>query len=48
MSSGYSPFIVDAAERPGVHGNNERISVENMERGTRVMIDLLRAMTVTH
>ena len=47
VSYGYSPFIVDSAERRGVHGNNERISVENMERGTRVMIDLLRAMTVT-
>jgi acetylornithine deacetylase/succinyl-diaminopimelate desuccinylase-like protein len=48
VSYGYAPFVVDSAERRGVHGNNERISVENMERGTRVMIDLLRAMTVTH
>ena len=29
----------------GVHGNNERISVENMRRGTEVMIDLLETFT---
>ena len=44
-SYGYSPFVLVNTERRGIHGNNERISVENMERGTRIMIDLLRALT---
>ncbi len=45
VSYGYAPFVVGTADHRGIHGNNERISVENMERGTRVMTDLLRAMT---
>ena len=44
-SYGYSPFVLVNSERRGVHGNNERISVENMEQGTRIMIDLLRTLT---
>ena len=44
VSYGYSPFVLDTTERRGIHGNNERISVENMERGTRVMIDLVREL----
>ena len=46
VSYGYSPFVMPTTERRGIHGNNERISVENMQRGTRVMIDLLRQFTV--
>ncbi len=41
VSYGYGPFVVPEPERRGVHGNNERISVENMERGTKMMIELL-------
>ena len=44
VSYGYSPFVITTAERRGVHGNNERISVQNMEQGTRVMIDLVREL----
>jgi acetylornithine deacetylase/succinyl-diaminopimelate desuccinylase-like protein len=47
VSYGFGPFEVPGTDRRGVHGNNERVSVENMERGTRVMIDLLEQFT-TH
>ena len=41
VSYGFGPFVVPGEDRRGVHGNDERISVANMERGTRVLIDLL-------
>jgi acetylornithine deacetylase/succinyl-diaminopimelate desuccinylase-like protein len=40
-SYGFGPMVVPRADGRGVHGNNERISVENMIRGTQVMIDLV-------
>lgn len=39
---GYSPFVFVPEEMRGVHGNNERISVENLTRGTKAMTRLLR------
>ncbi len=45
-SYGFGTFIVPDGDYRGVHGNNERISVENMRRGTQLMIDLLEAFTV--
>jgi len=41
-SYGFSPFLFEADEVRGVHGNNERISVENLEQGTDTMIELLK------
>jgi acetylornithine deacetylase/succinyl-diaminopimelate desuccinylase-like protein len=41
VSYGFGPFVVPAGDRRGVHGNDERVSVANMELGTRIMIDLL-------
>jgi acetylornithine deacetylase/succinyl-diaminopimelate desuccinylase-like protein len=43
---GYTPFVVPAADRGGVHGNNERISVENVRRGVVVMLDVLQRWAV--
>jgi len=45
VSYGFGPFVVPAEDRRGVHGNNERISVANMETGTQLMIDLLKRFT---
>ena len=42
ISYGFSPFVSPFGEDSGVHGNDERISVENVEAGTRFMIELLR------
>jgi acetylornithine deacetylase/succinyl-diaminopimelate desuccinylase-like protein len=46
VSYGFGTFVVPPADRRGVHGNDERISVENMVRGTETMIDLLERFTV--
>jgi acetylornithine deacetylase/succinyl-diaminopimelate desuccinylase-like protein len=43
---GYDPFVVPAADLGGVHGNNERISVENVRRGVVVMLDILQRWAV--
>ena len=45
VSYGYAPFVVPGPDRRGVHGNNERISIENMERGTLVLAELLAQFT---
>ena len=45
VSYGFAPFVIPAEEGRSVHGNNERISVENMKRGTTFMIELLQAFT---
>ena len=45
-SFGFGPFVIPPADRRGVHGNNERVSVANMEKGTLVMIDLLERFTL--
>lgn len=34
-SYGFAPFLIPEAEESGVHGNNERISIENVRRGTQ-------------
>jgi len=41
-SYGYSPFVVPEEHASGVHGNDERISVENVRRGTEMMWQILR------
>lgn len=41
---GFSPMLRDPSKmKPGegAHGNNERVSVENIERGTRLMLEML-------
>jgi len=39
---GFSPVSIPEADAGGVHGNNERISVENIRRGVAMMIDILQ------
>ena len=41
VSYGFAPFLYLSGERTGVHGNNERISITNLKRGTIVMRDFL-------
>ena len=41
---GYSPFVFQPEDMRGVHGNNERISIKNLERGTQVLTQLLHAV----
>jgi acetylornithine deacetylase/succinyl-diaminopimelate desuccinylase-like protein len=43
ITYGVDPFLVDAADaQRGVHGNDERISVENVRFGIRFLYDVLR------
>ena len=41
---GFAPFLIPVAEEGGVHGNNERISIENVRQGTGMMLELVRAV----
>jgi acetylornithine deacetylase/succinyl-diaminopimelate desuccinylase-like protein len=44
-SYGFAPFLVPEAEESGVHGNNERLSVENVRRGTQMMLEIVTLAT---
>ena len=46
VAYGFSPAVVPASDQGGVHGNNERISVQNVERGWRTMLELLETLAV--
>jgi acetylornithine deacetylase/succinyl-diaminopimelate desuccinylase-like protein len=43
-SYGFAPFLVPADQESGVHGNNERISIENVRRGTVMMLEIVEAV----
>jgi acetylornithine deacetylase/succinyl-diaminopimelate desuccinylase-like protein len=43
-SYGYAPFLTPAGQEGGVHGNDERISLENVRRGTVMMLQIVEAM----
>ena len=43
-SYGFAPFLIPDAEEGGVHGNNERISIENIRKGTAMMVELVRGV----
>ena len=40
-SYGFAPLLVPGEDRAGVHGNNERISVENVKRGVRMNLEIV-------
>lgn len=39
---GFAPVLIPSDQESGVHGNNERISIENVTRGTAVMLEIVR------
>jgi acetylornithine deacetylase/succinyl-diaminopimelate desuccinylase-like protein len=39
---GFSPFVMEEAELQRIHGNDERISLENLREGVRVYTEMLR------
>jgi acetylornithine deacetylase/succinyl-diaminopimelate desuccinylase-like protein len=43
-SYGYAPFLVPQTDEAGVHGNDERISIENVRTGTQMMYEIVKAM----
>lgn len=46
VAYGFSPAVIPSSDQGGVHGNNERISVQNIERGWQTMLDLLETIAV--
>lgn len=41
VSYGFFPTVIPVYDRAGVHGNDERISEENIRRGTRMMLEIV-------
>ncbi len=41
---GYAPFLVPQADKSGVHGNDERLSIQNIRTGTHMMYEIVKAM----
>jgi len=39
---GFSPFVMEESELQRIHGNDERISLENLREGVRVYTEMLR------
>jgi len=44
VSYGFAPFVVPEADESGTHGNNERISIENIRKGTAMMLEIVTAV----
>lgn len=44
---GWSPTLLPLSDVQGVHGNDERISVENVRRGVAIMVEVLEAIVRT-
>jgi len=42
VSYGYEPTATPQGDDSGVHGNDERVTIENVRRGTRLMVEILR------
>jgi acetylornithine deacetylase/succinyl-diaminopimelate desuccinylase-like protein len=42
VSYGFSTMLIPIADDGGVHGNNERVSIENVKRGTRMMLEIVQ------
>jgi acetylornithine deacetylase/succinyl-diaminopimelate desuccinylase-like protein len=41
---GFMPFLLPDEDLRGIHGNDERISVENMRRGPRILYEVLEIL----
>ena len=43
-SYGFAPVLTAAKDAAGVHGNDERVTVENVQRGARMMRAIVEAV----
>jgi acetylornithine deacetylase/succinyl-diaminopimelate desuccinylase-like protein len=41
-SYGFIPFLLTADELTGIHGHNERVSVDNVGLGCEVLFEVVR------
>jgi acetylornithine deacetylase/succinyl-diaminopimelate desuccinylase-like protein len=46
VSYGFAPFMAPPSEYRGIHGNDEKVSIDNMVNGTILFQDLLQSFTV--
>jgi acetylornithine deacetylase/succinyl-diaminopimelate desuccinylase-like protein len=46
-SYGFGPFAIPEEDESGTHGNNERISIENIKKGTAMMLEIVREVAGT-
>jgi acetylornithine deacetylase/succinyl-diaminopimelate desuccinylase-like protein len=46
-SYGYHPVVIPLEDMGGVHGNDERISEENVRRGVAMMVEILGRFAAT-
>jgi len=42
---GFTPVVIPFEDEGSVHGNNERISLENVRRGVTMMLEITRRVT---
>ncbi|MGI9626345.1 MAG: M20/M25/M40 family metallo-hydrolase [Longimicrobiales bacterium] len=47
VSYGFFPTVIPVSDQGGVHGNDERISEENVRRGTRMMLEIVETFVVS-
>lgn len=45
---GFAPFVIPGDQVTGVHGNNERISIANIRRGTTMMREIVEMVATSH
>jgi len=45
-SYGFGPFVAKPEDFNGIHGNDEKISIDNMIGGTQILRDLLESFAV--
>ncbi|MFT5460296.1 MAG: acetylornithine deacetylase/succinyl-diaminopimelate desuccinylase-like protein [Myxococcota bacterium] len=45
---GFVPFAVTLEDATGMHGNNERVSIDNVHRGVRVLFDIVTDVAGEH
>ncbi|HEY4955673.1 MAG TPA: M20/M25/M40 family metallo-hydrolase [Gemmatimonadaceae bacterium] len=43
-SYGFEPYLIPQDDESGVHGNNERISIENLRRGAPILLEIVEAV----
>ena len=43
-SYGFAPILIPEEDQNGIHGNNERVSVENVRRGTAMLLEIVQAV----
>lgn len=43
-SYGFAPVLIPEQDEAGIHGNNERLSLENIRRGTAMVLEIVQAV----